>query len=159
MVDTLGPTIKWDIKKALTAFYSPTNREFQLVNVPEFTYLAVNGEGDPDGKTFQRAIRSIYPVAYGVKFLSKRTLGQDYVVPPLEALWWADDPQVFASGNRDAWKWTLLNLLPEWITQADIDIVKDDLHKKNRIPEASVMVRTTSEGECLQALHVGPFFC
>jgi len=157
MVDTLGTALKWDAKKARPALYAPKNREFELVNVPELAYLAVDGEGDPDGQAFQRAIRSIYPVAYGVKFLSKRTLGRDYVVPPLEALWWADNPHAFASGNRNDWKWTLLMLLPDWVTQIDVDKVIEDLVKKYRSPESSVGVRRISEGECFQALHVGPF--
>ena len=157
MVDTLSPASKWDVKKALAAFYAPKNRGFELVNVPELAYLAVDGEGDPDGQAFQRAIRSIYPVAYGVKFLSKRTLGRDYVVPPLEALWWADDPQAFASGERNAWKWTLIILLPSWISKDQVATVLDDLERKNRSPESSVGVRGISEGACFQALHVGPF--
>jgi len=157
MVDTLGSASKWDVKNALAALYAPKNREFELVNVPEFAYLAVDGEGDPDGQAFQRAIRSIYPVAYGVKFLSKRTLGRDYVVPPLEALWWADDPQAFASGIRDEWKWTELILLPAWITENEVSDVLSDLKRKVRSPESPVHVRTFSEGDCLQVLHVGPF--
>jgi hypothetical protein len=30
-------------------------------------------------------------LAYRLKFISKKTMGQDYVVPPLEGLWWAED--------------------------------------------------------------------
>jgi hypothetical protein len=150
-------TTKWDAKQALRSLYAPKNRQFELVQVPDLTYLSVDGVGDPDGVDFQRAIRSIYPVAYGVKFLSKRTLGRDYVVPPLEALWWADDPEVFAAGSREAWKWTVLILLPAWITAEDVDTVIDDLKYKKRTPESSVSVRTISEGESFQALNVGPF--
>jgi hypothetical protein len=29
------------------------------------------------------------PIAYRLKFASKKDLGKDYVVMPLEALWWA----------------------------------------------------------------------
>lgn len=151
------PVPKWDAKQDLRSLYAPKNRQFELVNVPEHTYLSVDGVGDPDGEAFQRAIRSVYPVAYGVKFMSKRTLGRDYVVPPLEALWWADNPQVFADGNRDEWKWTVLILLPDWISDEEVDTVMDDLRKKQRTPESTVSIRTFTEGECLQSLHVGPF--
>lgn len=150
-------TPKWDAKHALRSLYAPKNQTFELVQVPDLSYLSVDGVGDPDGEDFQRAIRSIYPVAYGVKFLSKRTLGRNYVVPPLEALWWADDPTVFAAGNREVWKWTVLILLPAWITRENVDTVLHDLEKKNRKPESTVSVRTISEGESFQALHVGPF--
>ena len=153
----MEPMPKWDAKQALPSLYAPKNRQFELVNVPELTYLAVDGVGGPYGEAFQRAIRSVYPVAYGVKFMSKRTLARDYVVPPLEGLWWADDPQVFVSGDKDAWKWTVLILLPEWISHEEVDSVIDDLKSKNRTPECHVAVKTIWEGECFQALHVGPF--
>ena len=117
----------------------------------------MDGHGDPNGDSFQRAIRSVYPVAYGVKFLSKRTLGRDYVVPPLEALWWAEDQSDFVAGNRDAWKWTLLSLLPPWITQSAVSTVLAGLEHKHGAPGFAVTVRTMTEGECLQVLHVGPF--
>ena len=150
-------TTKWNAKQALPSLYAPKNRQFELVQVPDLNYLSVDGVGDPDGVDFQRAIRSIYPVAYGVKFLSKRSLGRDYVVPPLEALWWADDPTVFAAGNRNVWKWTVLILIPAWITREHVDTVLHDLEKKNRKPESTVSVRTIAEGESFQALHVGSF--
>lgn len=37
--------------------------------------------------------------------MSKNVLGRDYVVPPLEALWWADDMRAFTSAREKAqWK-------------------------------------------------------
>lgn len=39
-----------------------------------------------------------------MKLASKRELGQDYVVPPLEGLWWADDMDSFTSA-RDKTQW------------------------------------------------------
>ena len=157
MTSPMTHDAKFDVKKSMAALYAPKNRQFELVEVPQLTYLTVDGHGDPDGDSFQCAIRSVYPVAYGVKFLSKRTLGRDYVVPPLEALWWAEDPSDFVTGNRDGWKWTLLSLLPPWITQSEVSTVLAGLEHKHGAPEFAVTVRTMTEGECLQVLHVGPF--
>jgi len=36
-----------------------------------------------------------------MKFAAK-SLGQDYVAPPLEALWWADDPGSFVRREKKA---------------------------------------------------------
>jgi len=148
---------KYDVKRAMPALYAPQNREFEFVDVPQLTYLSVDGQGDPNGELFQRAIQSIYPVAYGVKFRSKEIYGHDYVVPPLEALWRADDPTAFVSGDRTAWRWTLLSWLPDWICQADVDETMRSLVRRGRAPEFLVTVRAISEGLCLQMLHVGPF--
>ena len=50
------------------------------------------------------ALATLYPVAYKVKFLSKRELGRDYVVMPLEALWWADDMDAAAEFDEPSFR-------------------------------------------------------
>ena len=47
-------------------------------------------------------------MAYKLKFASKRDLGSDYVVPPLEGLWWIPDARVWDFGDKSDWNWTLM---------------------------------------------------
>ena len=79
----------------------------------------VDGHGDPNGSAaFTEAVAALYPLAYAVKFASKRELGRDYVVPPLEGLWWADDMDAFtAARDKSRWDWTLMILVPDWIDE------------------------------------------
>lgn len=42
-------------------------------------------------------MEALYPVAYKLKFASKRELGRDYVVMPLEGLWSAEDMDAFTT--------------------------------------------------------------
>ena len=65
---------------------------------------------------YQEAIEALYPVAYKLKFASKKELGKDYVVPPLEGLWWAEDMDTFPTRDKSAWDWTMMIMQPEWIT-------------------------------------------
>ncbi len=52
-------------------------------------YLMIDGHGDPnDSPAYGEALSALYPIAYKLKFLSKQEYGRDYVVPPLESLWW-----------------------------------------------------------------------
>ena len=63
------------------------------------------------------ALASLYPLAYALKFLSKADLGRDYVVPPLEALWSAQDMATFTTArDKSQWDWTLLSLVPDWLS-------------------------------------------
>jgi hypothetical protein len=39
---------------------------------------------------------------------------------PLEGLWWSDDMEVFLAGKRDAWKWTMLIVQPDFLTEGQI---------------------------------------
>jgi hypothetical protein len=72
-------------------------------------------------------------VAYKVKFASKRNQARDYVVPPLEGLWWADDMDLF-TGARDKsrWDWTLMLMVPHWIDQAMFVNAVEKVGVKNR---------------------------
>jgi hypothetical protein len=81
---------KIDFKKTLDC-YRARRGVFEVVDVPDVQYLMIDGHGDPNtSPEYTEAIEALYPVAYKVKFASKRDLDRDYVVPPLEGLWWAD---------------------------------------------------------------------
>src|SRR5690606_2095482 len=100
-------TEKIDFKKELDA-YRAKRDEIRIVDVPELQYLMVDGHGDPNtSPAFTEAVETLYPVAYALKFASKRTLGRDYVVMPLEGLWWADDMEAFTvARDKSRWDWT-----------------------------------------------------
>jgi hypothetical protein len=75
----------------------------------------VDGHGDPNtAKEYTDAIGALYRIAYKLKFASKQDLGKDYVVMPLEALWWASDMDSFTT-NRDKsqWNWTAMIMVPD----------------------------------------------
>ena len=79
---------KLDLKRTMPT-YAARRGASDLVSVPPLRYLMINGQGDPKTATaYADALAALYPVAYVLKFRSK-TAGQDYVVPSLEALWWA----------------------------------------------------------------------
>lgn len=55
---------KFDAKRDLAQFYSPKNQEFERVVVPRLSFLAIDGDGDPDGPDFAEAITALYSIAY-----------------------------------------------------------------------------------------------
>jgi hypothetical protein len=76
---------KYDVKKVHKGLYAPSAKEFTVVEVPEFRYLTVDGSGDPNtSAAYVNAVEALYGVAYTLKFASKKTLGRDFVVGPLE---------------------------------------------------------------------------
>lgn len=99
---------KVDLKKSLDSYKAKVG-QFRIVDVPEQRYLMVDGHGDPNtSPLYTDSIETLYPVAYKMKFASKRDLGRDYVVMPLEGLWWADDMDAFTTvRDKSAWAWTM----------------------------------------------------
>jgi hypothetical protein len=151
---------KIDFKKTLKHLYQPSIKEIVRVDVPEMNFLMVDGEGNPNNsKSFSDAIEALYSVSYTLKFMVKKgEMGVDYGVLPLEALWWADDMSAFATGDKDAWKWTVMVMQPEFITR---EIVKDAMEavarKKKPVSLPLVRFESFKEGKAAQILYVGPF--
>ena len=66
---------KLDFKKTLDS-YRARRGQFRIVDVPDLQYLMVDGHGDPNSSpAFGRAIESLYPIAYKLKFASKAEPG------------------------------------------------------------------------------------
>jgi len=151
--------VKTDLKKEL-GLYAPRRGRFEVVTVPPLRYLMVDGHGDPNtSDEYRDAIQTIFPLAYALKFLSKRSLDRDYTVMPLEALWWADDMAAFTSArDKSQWRWTVLNLVPDWITDAHVEEATATLRSKGGAPRLDELrVETLDEGLSVQTLHVGSY--
>ncbi|KFG08523.1 MULTISPECIES: GyrI-like domain-containing protein [Streptomyces] len=152
-------TTKYDVKRALKAYYAPKNTDWELVDVSELRYLAVDGHGDPNTATaYRHAVEALYAVAYTVKFTSRRELGEDFVVGPLEGLWWADDMDDFLARRKDNWRWRMLINVPGWITDLMIEEARAAaLAKKDRPALGDVRPETLREGTSAQVLHIGSY--
>ena len=148
---------KVDFRRTIDAYRARSR--FELVEVPDLQYLAVDGDGDPNTPVFTEAVEALYPVAYTLKFASKQDLGRDYVVMPLEGLWWADDMETFtAARDKSRWRWTLMIMVPDWIDQGLVrSAVEKVASKKPPARLDDVRLETLSEGLCVQVLHVGSY--
>ena len=149
--------MKVDFKKTL-ATYQAKAGSFQIVDVPAMRYLMVDGHGNPNSSPeFTAAVESLYPVAYKLKFASKRGLDRDYVVPPLQGLWWADDMADFQRGEKDRWSWTMMIMQPDWITSALLNDAIGQVRAKDQVIPATLRLEPFDEGQCVQTLHIGSY--
>lgn len=116
-------------------------------------FLMSDGRGDPNTSDhYRQVIEALYSTAYPLKFASKKTLGRDYVVPPLEGLWWADDPTAFTSNDRERWQWTMMLRIPDWVPPEMVSEAIVKAGHQNLLRE-----ETLSEGMCVQIMHIGPY--
>lgn len=152
-------TGKIDFTKTLDGYRAQRDR-FRLLEVPDLQYLMIDGHGDPNtASEYTSALETLYPLAYKLKFASKRELGRDYVVPPLEGLWWAGDMEAFTvSRDKSQWDWTMMLMVPEWIDRELFEATVETLGRKtDRARLGEVRLETLAEGLCVQTLHVGSF--
>ncbi|MEY9909960.1 hypothetical protein ABIA35_006204 [Catenulispora sp. MAP12-49] len=150
---------KIDLKQTLDS-YQAKSGQFRVLDMPPMRYLMIDGHGDPNtSPVFAEALQALYPVAYKLKFASKLELERDYVVMPLEGLWWAEDMATFTTArDKSTWHWTMMTLVPEWITTAMADAAVAKAGAKNPPPRLDdVRLESLDEGRCVQTLHLGSF--
>lgn len=158
-VSEYGGGMKSDHKKLIPS-YRASHGHFSVITVPVMQYLMIDGHGDPNtAQSYKDALTTLYPVAYALKFLSKRELGQDYTVMPLEALWWSDDMDSFTlTRDKSRWDWSLMNMVPEWITREHLNIARETVATKGEGPVVEALrLEPFNEGLSVQTLHVGPY--
>jgi hypothetical protein len=149
---------KLDLKKDLKYLYNPPAKAPVMVEVPPMNFLAIDGEGKPDGPTAIAAIEALYPVAYTLKFTVKKNLAVDYPVMPLEGLWWSADMTSFSMGDKAAWKWTYMIMQPDIITREMVDAaIAEVKRKKNPAALDKMKFKKFEEGTAAQIMYTGPY--
>ena len=151
---------KIDLKKELKELYRPGTKQVVRVDVPPLNYLMIDGRGDPNtAQEYKDAVETLYPVAYALKFMMKKgALGLDYVVMPLEGLWWVEDMTQFSEKKKSDWLWTMMILQPEAVTQKMVDEALAQTAKKKNPPALDkVHLERLHEGTSAQIMHIGPY--
>ncbi len=153
---------KTDFKREWKHLYRPSKKEFTVVDVPPMQFLMIDGHGDPNAAPeYQQAVEALYAVAYKVKFASKQEPGKDYVVPPLEGLWWAEDMASFTTQqDKSAWDWTMMIMQPAWITPQMVGAAIEQVAQKKgeELPALpKLRLETYHEGPAAQIMYIGPY--
>ena len=146
----------FDFRTENEELYSPSPRTFSEVDVPMFSYLMVDGEseGDPSRRD---AVGALLAASDAARMLSVAELGRDYVVGPLEGLWYAARLVPFTKVPKNEWLWTMMIRQPEWLPP---ELIETAMAKaRDRAPHAVGALRHARllEGRSVQILHVGPY--
>ena len=155
----MGETV-FDYKKEYRDLYMPKDKPV-LIEVPPMNFLMVDGSGDPNNSPeFQQATELLYGLSYTIKMIMKKGKQPDgyfeYVVPPLEGLWWIEEGG-FSFEKRDNWKWTLMIRQPEFVDESVFDWACEQLRKKKGLETSRARLWRFREGLCAQMMHIGPY--
>lgn len=164
----------FDYKKEYKEFYFPAKQP-HIINIPAMNYLAVRGHGNPnleDGE-YKQSIALLYAIAFTLK-MSKKTDYQikgyfDYIVPPLEGLWWQDgQTQGIDYANKAQFNFISMIRLPDFVTRTDFNwaiqtaIAKEARSAQNSSNQATkdfskVEFFTYADELCVQCMHLGSY--
>jgi hypothetical protein len=152
----------FDYKKEYKEFYLPPKTP-GIVTVPAMNFLAVRGQGDPnaEGGAYKQALELLYAVAFTIKMskLGKHKLEDyfDYVVPPLEGLWWQEGGHGVDYTRKADFRWISLIRLPEFVTEDVFRWAVREATEKKQRDFSPVEFFPWEEGLCVQCMHIGPY--
>lgn len=149
----------FDYKKEYREFYLPP-RTPGIVTMPAMNFLAVRGRGDPneEGGAYKKALEMLYAMAYTIKMGKHKPEGYfDYVVPPLEGLWWQAGVRGVDYAHKKDFQWISLIRLPEFVTEEVFDWAIQEATEKKRQDFSAVELFSWEEGLCVQCMHLGPY--
>lgn len=157
---------KIDYKKQYKDLYAPKMVP-SLIEVPEMNFIMVDGCGNPneeDGE-YQQAVGILYALSWTIKMGRKsgtvksgNTDMVDYVVPPLEGLWWLNDEKDMDFTQKEKYCWTSMIRQPDFITKGIfLQAIEEVKRKKPELNVSKARFMTFKEGLCVQCMHIGPF--
>lgn len=163
--DDLKKAAKLDYKKEYRDLYQPKKKP-SIIQVPRMLFIMVDGKGDPNTSSeYKAAMEILYGLSYSIK-MSKMSGNQpegyfEYVVPPLEGLWWSEGGYIFDGVNnkdKDKFLWTSMIRQPEFVTAEVFEQAKATLKKKKpEIDFSNTRLEWLDEGLCAQIMHIGPY--
>jgi len=140
----------------------PKNKP-QIITIPKMNFVAVRGCGDPneEGGAYKEAINLLYGIAFTIK-MSKKGNHQiegyfDYVVPPLEGLWWQEGVIGVDYSRKDQFNWISMIRLPDFVSKQDFEWAVSEASIKKKTDYSKVEFLTYDEGLCVQCMHVGSY--
>ena len=153
---------KIDFKKKDKDLYLPKTNPVEIL-VPKMNFIMVDGKGNPNDKDgeYPKAIEILYALSYTIKMnkeIRKEVDGYfDYVIPPLEGLWWLQDDDMDFS-KKDKYIWTSMIRQPEFVTKEIFDFACNEVKKKKpNLDVSKARFEVFNEGLCVQCMHIGPF--
>ena len=155
---------KLDYKKEYKDLYQPPSKP-TIINIPEMLFIAVEGEGDPNTcQEYSEALEILYGLSYTIKMSGKNDIQTDgyfeYVIPPLEGLWYADD--IYFDGlnitDKNKFRWIAMIRQPEFVTENVFETAGSILIKKKpRLDLSRTKLKKINEGLCVHIMQHGSY--
>ncbi|MGH1364559.1 MAG: GyrI-like domain-containing protein [Calditrichia bacterium] len=156
---------KHEWRKKEKGYYLPKNKP-TVIDIPEFKFVAIKGEGNPNSPFFSEYIGVLYSISYAIKMIPKKMDVKpngyyDYTVYPLEGVWDInDEAKKHYNGtlNKDDLVFNLMIRQPDFVDEAFFtEMLERTKKKKPHTLLDEVKFERIADGRCIQMLHIGSY--
>ena len=154
----------FDFKKEYREYYLPPQTPI-IVDLPPMNYVAVRGKGNPneEDSEYKASIELLYGIAFTIKMSKMSKMGDhridgyfDFVVPPLEGLWWSETGDL-DYGRKQDFHFISMIRLPDFVTKEDFDWAVETAARKKKKDFSKAEFFHYEEGKCVQCMHIGSY--
>ncbi len=146
----------YDVKKLYRNLYTTSSKVIALVDVPELTYIMLDGVGNPSVDEFKLKSKALQMVSRELRNYFKDEIL--YTVPPLEGIWDTYDNSHFDVTRKKMIKFTLMMVQVPSLTEQILNQIKLDLSLRTDNPYILDVYLKKRKGErAVQLLHKGAY--
>lgn len=154
--------MKHEWRKKEKEYYIPKEKP-QLVEIPEFKFFTLKGQGNPNTAAFKECIEVLYSLSYAIRMMPRNNINPEgyfeYTVYPLEGTWdLTEKGRLEETLNKDELIFKLMIRQPDFVTEEIANMAMEIVKKKKNHPLLEkVEFEAIEEGLCVQMLHVGSY--
>ncbi len=146
------------IRKEYKKVYDASTKRIDLVDVPEFNFIMIDGIGNPTVEEFKLKSEALYILSKAIKDYFKEKMDLLYLISPLEGLWDTYDNSQFDVTRKQMIKFTLMIAQPKLLDEETFEKIKEHIAEKKDNPYLlDAYLKSMKEGKCVQMLHKGAY--
>lgn len=122
--------------------YKPTGNKIVIVDIPEMSFLTIQGKGHPDQQAFKEASKTLFTISGKLQFKLSSEQKFGYEIMPMEVIWNIDR-------THKEFYWKMMIMQPE-----KSEIIEEELKK---LSIQNISLEKYKAGLCLVTLHEGDY--
>ncbi|MDE6952388.1 MAG: GyrI-like domain-containing protein [Erysipelotrichales bacterium] len=150
--------MKEGIRKEYKKQYDASTKRIDVIDVPEFNFIMVDGIGNPNVDEFKLKSEALHILSKAIKDYLRDEMDLLYLISPLEGLWDTYDNSQFDVTRKKMIKFTLMIAQPKLLDEQTFEHIKENVIEKKDNPYIlDVYLKKMTEGKCVQMLHRGAY--
>ncbi|MED9811206.1 MAG: GyrI-like domain-containing protein [Longibaculum muris] len=150
--------MKEGIRKEYKKQYDASTKRIDVVDVPEFNFVMIDGIGNPNVEEFKLKSDALHILSKAIKDYFKQEMDLLYLISPLEGLWDTYDNSQFDVTRKKMIKFTLMIAQPKILDEKTFEMIKEYVAAKRDNPYiVDAYLKKMEEGRCVQMMHKGAY--